>query len=446
VARGDWFIDLFTSEAEKLIDILSARSREPPSVPLHWWVPGLPEPPEEPPVAAVDGGGGIVDLGGRNAVYIARAFGYIEDGEPERLLELRYIPARDSRILDALRTWVEHRAATRLALRLPPGSLLLMDGSYWVTLTAGLGALVRLARGRVSSVSTVYTGVISGHAAAEAAKLVEVAAQRGVAVAYVSKDHGLRALKEKVLLDTLAQRSPSLQPLAERALRWYPLHGRASLLEARSLLPQELRPLLDAAVDPAYRDPAFIDDTAGRAQGYTWLLRLPPPRQIAKAAAEQGWRGLLEAASERARRLLGPDSPGVEEAEALPEKARQLDRLPAARMLYLRPSPSDQPLLVEQPDPRGSYLAPGRVLEEPGEQQAWLAASLALHYQGPEYYNIPLIAAHMNATLDAGQLASYTRLLEALAAARGARLAASRRAAIATRLPTRRRRRRRGSP
>ncbi|MEB3851578.1 MAG: DNA double-strand break repair nuclease NurA [Desulfurococcales archaeon] len=442
MARGDWFLDLFTSEAEKLLEGLGeARGAVEP--PRYWWVPGLPEAGDPPPaVAAVDGGGGVIDLGSRGAVYVARAFGYVEEGEPDRLLDMRFYATRDSRVLDALRTWVEHRVASRLALRLPPGSIVLMDGSYWVTVTAAFTALAKLASGRVSSLASVYTGVLSGHALAEIARAAEIARSRGVRIAYVSKDHGLRALKEKVLLDEVSRAVPAVSELVRRSLEWYPLRGRDALLEARRLLPDRLKPLLEAALDPAYRDPVFVDDAVGRTPGYSWVLRLPPPRRLSLAISQGGPAALAERAAEKAVSILGPGGPGAAEAEALREKLpRLLDQLPAARMGYVRLSPGDGLLLVEEPGEPGGYYSPGRVLEPPGSGWSWLVALLASQYSGPEYYNIPLIAAHLNATLSSDQLERYARLLESLAAARGLELRRARRAAIAGRLSRRRRRR-----
>ena len=405
-------------------------------------MPGLPEAEEPATVAAVDGGGGVVELVGGQGVYIARAYGYVEEGEPERLLELRLVPARDTRVLDALRSWVEHRAAVRLVLRLPRGSLLLMDGSYWVSIVAGLTAVARLAAGRASSLATVYTAVFSGHAVAEAARLAEIARSRGVTVAYVSKDHGLRALKEKVLLEAVAEAAPGLRSLVEAALEWYPLVGRSALLEARGLVPREARWLLDAALDQSYTDPRFIADAVGPGPGYSWVLRLPPPRRLHRVLERLGPRGLAEKAAEKALEVLA--GPEAGDAEALRDKLpRVLDQLPAPRMLYARLGHGDEPLLVEVPGEPGSFHSPGRVLEEPRAGDTWLVAALASRYGGSSiYYNIPLVAAHMNATLDSGQLAGYASLLERLAAARGIALTPSRRLAMATRLPTRRRRRR----
>jgi len=447
--RGDWFLDLFTSEAEKLLEQLASQRPRELGVQAYWWVPGLPEAPgEPPPVAAVDGGGGVIGVQGGGAVYVARAYGYVEGGEPERLLELRFYPARDSRVLDALRTWLEHRVATRLALRLPPGSLLLMDGSLWVTVTAAFTAVAKLASGAVQSLAEVYTGVLSGYALAEIALLAHRASERGVTVLYVSKDHGFRALKEKVLLDAVASSSRAVEPLVSSALDWYPVTrgDRLRLLEARRLLPQEARQLLDAALDQSYRDQAFIADTAGRAPGYSWLLRLPPPRRLHRLVAQRGARGILEAAVDRAEQLLAPGDEALEELRGLASRAaRALEELPCSRMLYIRPAPGDPLLLAEEPGAPGTYLAPGRALEEPRGRVMDAVAALARHYAGPDYYNVPLVAAHLNASLDSRQLASYTRLLESLAAARGLRLQLSRRLALG-RATSRTRRRRRLLP
>ena len=440
---GDWFIDLFTSEAEKLIESLRSRSgaRQVDAPPAYWWIPGLPEPRgSRGLVAAVDGGGGLEPLGSSGAVYIARAYGYVEGGEPERGLELRFYPVRETRVLDALRSWLEHRIAVRLAYRLPPGSILLMDGSLWATVTAGLTALARLASRGVQSLSWVYAALLSGYMLAEVSGLARAARERGVTVAYVSKDHGLRALKEKIFLETAAEKVRALQPLVSRALDYYPLALREQLLEARRLVPSELRGIFDAALDMSYRDTSFLSDTTGPGLGYSWLLRMPPPQKLSQALARGGVRGLIERAAARAEALLA-EEPEAEEFRSLAERLpRLLDELPCSRMFYVRLGVGDHPLLVELPGEPGCYYSPGRVLEEPGSLVEEVVATLRNGYAGPEYYNVQLIAAHMNATLTSSQLASYMRLLEQLAAALGLQLRLARRSLTSRSLPRKRRR------
>ena len=442
---GDWFLDLFTGEAEKLLEAAPwARRRRggAEEEPAWWWVPGLPEAGEAA-VAAVDGGGAVVPLQGGGGLYIARAYGYVEGGEPERVLEVRYYPARDTVVLDALRSWLEHRAATRLALRLPPGSVLLMDGSLWAVLTASLTSVARLARGSVQGPGSVYAGVLSAYTLVEAHSLFEAAARRGVLVAYVSKDHGYRVLKEKLLLDRVARLQPRIEHLVRAALDWYPVPGdaRLRLLEARPGLGDSARELLDAALDQSYRDPGFVDDYAGPGQGYSWLIRAPPPRKLHRAVARLGARGLAEAAAGRAERLLSPGERETRELWDIVDRlAVALDQLPAVMMQYLRPAPGDPLLLVEHPGAPGGYHSAGRVLEEPRGRVLDALAAVARGYAGPEYYNIPLVAAHINATLDSRQLSNYLRLLEGLAAARGLSLGLARRVGMARRLGRRRRR------
>ncbi|ABM81365.1 DNA double-strand break repair nuclease NurA [Hyperthermus butylicus] len=433
---GDWFIDMFTSEAEKLLESLKARQagRSLQSVDTYWWVPGLPEDGDaDRPVAAVDGGGGFQPLAMGWSLYIARAYGYVEGGEPERGLELRLYPVRDTRVLDSLRSWLEHRIAVRLVHRLPPGSILLMDGSLWTTITSAFRSIARLASSSISGIGGVYTALHSSYLLAEVATLCRTAAERGVRLAYVSKDHGFRALKEKVLLEMVASKAKPLAQLVSRALDYYPLAMREQLLSARRLVPRELRGLYDAALDPSYRDPAFLADTAGFSVGYTWPLRLPPPHQLHSRLRRGGLRGLLEAAAEKAYVLLG-DEPEASEFRSLAERLPELlDQLPGVSMVYVRLAPGDQPLLVEIPGPSGSYYSTGRVLVEPDAAVEEVLAALRRGYGDPDYYNIPLIAAHLNATITGRQMEEYMGLLESLALAQGVGLRFTRRYSISRR-------------
>ena len=441
---GDWFIDMFTSEAEKLIDLIRERkeSRIQVSIPTHWWISGLPSSPYEKTVAAVDGGGGVQPLAFGWSIYVARAYGYVEGAEPERGLELRLFPVRDTRVLDALRTWLEYRVATSLASRLS-NAVVLMDGSLWVGISLALGSLAKLASGNVDSVAAVYTALFSAYSLSELVRLVETARSRGVLVAFVSKDHGFRAYKEKVLLDLVAEKTPALRDLVDRALEWYPLALRDQLITARRLVPPELRPLYDAALDPSYRDPLFLADSIGTAsQGYTWILNMPPSRRVGRILSRGvSLRTLVEKAVAKAETLLG-EEPEVEELRALGARLpAELDRLPRVRLFYARLGSGDYPLLVEVPGSLGDYYSRGRLLEEPSTETEQLVAILARHYAGPEYYNIPLVAAHINATFTGMQLDQYMALLEQLANARGVPLRFARRRAMWGALRRKKRRR-----
>jgi hypothetical protein len=432
LAAGDWFIDLFTSEAEKLIE--SLRSRVVPrleSVDSYWWVGGLPEACDCI-VAAVDGGGGAQPLAMGWTLYVARAYGYVEGGEPERGLELRVYPVRDFRVLDALRAWLEHRIAVRLVHRLPPGSVLLMDGSLWATVTAAFRSVARLASNRVEGVGSVYVALHSLYLLTEVSLLARTAAERGVRLAYVSKDHSFRVLKEKILLERAAEScGAGVGELVRRALDYYPLALREQLVAARRLVPPEARPLYDAGLDPSYRDAGFLADAVGAGVGYSWQIRVPPPEPLGRLLARGGLRRLLEAAAERAYTLLG-DEPEASEFRDLALRAEPLlDQLPAVSAFYIRLSPGEYPLLVEVPGSPGGYYATGRPLLEPDALAETIVSVLVKGYAGPDYYNVPLIAAHLNATLTGRQMEEYMTLLESLAAAQGVRLQLSRRYTMA---------------
>jgi hypothetical protein len=438
LVAGDWFIDLFTSEAEKLIESLKARMiPRLESADNYWWVSGLPEPCDCV-VAAVDGGGGVQPLAMGWTLYIARAYGYVEGGEPERGLELRVYPVRDVRVLDALRAWLEHRIAVRLVHRLPPGSILLMDGSLWVTVTAAFRSISRLASNRVEGVGSVYVALHSLYLLTEVSTLAQTAAERGVRLAYVSKDHSFRVLKEKILLERAASKSEAgVKELVCKALEYYPLAFREQLVAARRLVSSEARPLYDAGLDPSYRDASFLADAAGTSVGYSWQIRIPPPEPLGRLLARGGLRRLLEAAAERAYMLLGDELEASEFKDLALRAVHALDQLPGVSAFYIRLSPGEYPLLVEVPGRPGGYYSTGRPLLEHDSLTESIIATLVKGYAGPEYYNVPLIAAHLNATLTYRQIEEYMTLLESLAAAQGVRLQLSRRYSIARALKQR---------
>ncbi len=429
----DWFLDLYDSELEKLLEELAETRREAstPGINRDWWVPGLPLPaPRGVPVAGVDGGGGVQGLAGGGAVYVARAYGYLSTGdEPERLLELRYYPVREGEILEAMRTWVELRTAHRLAARIEEGSALLLDGSLWAITTKALSSLLRVARGALTATGSVYALLFHSYSIASIVELVELAAKKRVTIAFVSKDHSYRFLKEKAVLETLAAKNRSLKRLVEELLEWYPSPtAKKKALGLRRKLGLEERTLLDMGLENGYRDPLFIEDYAGPEPGYTRPLRIPCPERIGRILGYTSPKELVEKTLETAEPLL-PGKDYEELAAALSRAARALHQLPSPVAYYARLSRGDTLLLVEKPDPRTPYHMPGRPYYR--EETATDTLPLLVRdYAGPAYYNTPLVMAHINATMKTEQLESYTQLLEALAASRGIKLRPTRRTTL----------------
>jgi len=430
--NSDWFLDLLSAEAEKLIDKLKERPHYALNVPQDWWITGLPKPlSEKTMVYAVDGGGGIQPLAGGGAIYVARAFAYASNQEPERLLELRFYPTRDTRVLDMLRSWLEHRVAIRVVLRRQP-PVLLIDGSYRATTLTALATIYRAASSRLHSLSVLYAALLSIELLVAVEELARLAFENNVAIAYVSKDHTYRVLKEKILLEAIAQVNPRLRRLIEQALAWYPLGEREKLLAIRRELSVRERGLLDVALDMSYRDAQFIVDAIGVAVGFTLPLRVPLPHQLHKILTYIGLKRIVERLCSNMEKYLGDSEASVCWANA-DRLVSALDQLPAPLFIYVRLDPNDAPLLVELFATPGSIHSPGRILEEPSELVERVLAILVRDYAGPDYYNIPLIAAHLNATLSKGQMSAYMRLLESLAAARGLQLKFARRSIIGRR-------------
>jgi hypothetical protein len=423
---------MFTSEAEKLIDSLAVEGVSASLPESRWWVASLPEPaPQDQPVSAVDGGGGIQPLAGGGSIYIARAYAYTSIGEPVRGLELKYYPVREPRLLDALRSWLEHRVALSIVARAEPGHVLLMDGSLWALLTTSLSSVLKVVLGEPAGLGSIYTALVSLYTIASVVELHEHAKRKGVVVAYVSKDHSYRGLKEKVLLDYVASLWPAGRDLALAALAWYPLVGREDLLRARKHAPPPARPYIDAALDMSYRDPAFIDDAVGGVAGYSIPMTLPPPRKVAAAVLRLGARRLIDALCRRVE-TYASDREAAECWGSVARFASVVEKLPQIIMFYVRLNPNDILLLVEMYYEGGtSFLAPGRELLEPSESVEKVISILVRDYGGPSYYNVPLVTAHLSATLTRSQLESYVKLLESLAIARGVKLRLARRSLIA---------------
>ncbi len=434
VSTADWFIDMFTAEAERLIENLAKEKRVASLPEAYWWIPGLPKPAlTDKTVVAVDGGGGIQPLAGGGSIYIARAYVYRGSLEPIRGLELKYYPVRDTKILDALRTWLEHRTALAAVTRLEEGSILLMDGSLWAVVTASLASIVKLAVREPGGLAAVYTGFISLYTLTALVELVKATRDRGILIAWVSKDHSYSALKELVLLKTAAEAWKPLEPLVQRALNWYPLAERSELLRARRAAPPEVRSLLEIVLDLSYRDQHFIDDSVGVSQGYSKPMTLPPPQRLGMIVLRYGVRRIVETVCQRVSDYLGE-----READECWDNSRRftasLDTLPSTLLTYVRLGLGDKPLLVEIPFTSTTYFGCTREFYEPDERLETILSILVRDYGGPDYYNIPLIAAHMSATLKRQQLENYIKLLESLAAAHGVKLSVARSTALSRRL------------
>ncbi len=438
---SDWFLDVFTAEAERIIEKLkeSTASRLH-KTPTYWWVNGVPNPPKTYEVAAVDGGAAIQPLLNGGAIYVVRAYGHHPSLEPERMLEMKILPVRDSRILDALRIIIEHQTASRLALRVKSNTLLLMDGSLWTIIVNCLKRVYRLALNRVESLGSLYLSLYSLEALVALSDFLSVTSRRGINVVYVSKDHSFRVVKEKVLLELVAESAKELREIILSSLQYYPIPDRMKLLRLRKAVPPHLQQVYDAAIDLSYRDTAFIQDAVGLSIGYTWPLTIPPPIQLhANIISRGGVRWLIEAACENALELLDGEDVGVcYDASRL---VKALESLPRIKGVYVRFAMDDNPLLIEVPENPGDFYATGRVFLEPDERLEFILSVLAGEYEGPLYYNVPLIIAHMNATIQSSQLNNYMKLLEALAAARGVILPLARRTRIHSALKRRWRRR-----
>ncbi|AEM39782.1 NurA domain protein [Pyrolobus fumarii 1A] len=429
--KGDWFIDAYAAVIDRLLSELRNEERQVPEVPTDWWVARLPEPSSDsPPLAAIDGGGGFEPLVGGSALYIARAMAVFNPpGDPVKVVDVKLVPARDTRILDALRSIVEHRAALRALERLPRDeATILMDGSYRAVVSAALSSIRRAAYGHVS-LASLYTGLASLELLVVLSKLFQVALEHGVRIAYVSKDSGYRSFKEAVLLDLLSKEAErlnllDLSVLAERGARSYPLGRiREELLAWRKRVPPRLQSLIDMILDIGYRDTLFIDDFVGAAVGHTLALELALGGLYGSDIEKS-----VDKLCDRVDEYIGGRE--AENCRGLRDDAvRAYQMLPAARMMYVRLAPGDDLLLVETPG--SSRLASeGRSLEPLNDDEEEVLRVLVAGYAGPRFYNRWLVAAHEAATMRGEHLALYAKLLDSLARARGVRLRLARRVSV----------------
>ena len=432
-SNGDWFIDMFTGELDKLLARLKeGEARLSVEIPLDWWVPRIPGAAERPTLVAIDGGGGFEPLVGGSALYVARAMGIFNpEGDPVKLIDVKLLPVRDSRVLDALRSIVEHRTALRALERLRDAGenpVVLMDGSYRATVSAAVTAIKRAAYGYVN-LSSLYTGLFSLELLVIMSRLFSAAVENGVAIAYVSKDASYRSFKETVLLSLLAERAEAeglheLSMLASEAARVYPLKTRREeLLAWRRRAPPTIRPLIDMVLDIGYKDVMFIEDFTGESVGHTLALEL-------------GLGGLygadiepaVERMCDRVEEYIG--GPEAENCRGLAlDAVRAYQMLPATRMVYVKLEPSGEPLLVETLG-ASRLVSDSRSLKPLNDQEEYLLRVLVAGYAGPRFYNTWLVAAHEAAALRGEQLMLYAKIFDAFAHMRGVRLRLARRTRV----------------
>ncbi len=426
----DWFLDIFTAEAEKLVEQLTTIASRKLGLENYWWVSGLPEPADERVlVAAVDGGGGLQPLSGGGAIYVARAFGNIPNAEPVRELELRIYPVRESYILDALRTWVEHRVAVRCITRLKQGSALLMDGSFWAIVVASVKRIIKTALSRNIGLGLAYASLIGAYVIVEIMELVRVAKSNGIILAYVSKDHSYKVLKELVLANYIASRAYNVGHVIRKAIEWYPITDRDLLISLRRSVDPGMRVFYDSLLDSNYRDTAFIIDHVGVDTGFTQPLRHPPPRYLREALLKPSIQEVIEKLCTRIEAVLGERD--AEECWGIQQRlTSSLEQMPSVFSMYVKLGLEDTPILVELPIGHEWFFAPGRKFIPLNNMYESLVSVLVRDYAGPDYYNLPLVSAHINASLSSRQLSSYMALLEALASTRGVTLSFARRTSM----------------
>ncbi len=412
---GDWFFDLFTSEAEKLLTSISGVVFPPIGEEYlgSWWIDSLPDGVDAE-VAAVDGGGGFIQFSG-GVVYIVRAYGYVSGDEPERLLELKLHYVRDSKILDSLRNWLELRVARRVLYRLKRGAFLFMDGSLRSTIVSSLSSIMALGGKRgISSSSLIYSLLYSLYSIIELVELVREAKNKGVSIVYISKDSSYTVLKEKILLEKIASTlSNDKRELIINELAWYPLSHRSKLAYIRREVNSAMRSIYDVGLDKSYFDQHFIADVIKSRRGYSKLLRIPPSKIMTRYFDK--YRDLLEKIVEYSVDVLGDGKDLWEFENASKRFIDKLPLIPSTVSSYVKIGIFDWPFLVEIPWLDKKFFEPGREFVDDSREFEEIISVIVNFYVDSAFYNVPLVVAHNNATIDAKQLDLYARFLENLA-------------------------------
>lgn len=427
----DWFFDIIASRlpvVEEMLKKYNSITTIPSWIKERkdlWWAERSTEVNiGEVEIAAVDGGGGYADLLGGGGLYIARAVAvYSSRPNPSRELLIDIVKYRARGYLDVLRTLTEIRVARKAIHNLLPNSILLMDGSFYVTMNYLFTKLFkiiskpdRVSLGEFYLLNRLLETIL------ELIRFVRSAKRKNILVAFVSKDSTLKVLKEHLAYMFFNERYPKLAELMKK----YPVSNRKVFLRIyRESNDYELKSMLSLILDTSYKDIQLITDLVGASKGHTKPLLLGALTEPTKRLRDKNYL----------KQLLSDTIsiyPFREEQEKFNEQVgtfiNEVDSLSTPVLSYAKIYETEPPLMVE-------IFSQNSIIETIGTRQFidenpyfnTITSTLHKDYKGRKYYNLWLIYAHNYAKLSRKQFLHYIRYIEALLSRKHIRIPFTRR-------------------
>ncbi len=351
-------------------------------------------------VAAVDGGLQEVRLSNGHVLALSRAIAVNDMGyEPVRVGDVRIYPESSIGGL-LLMAKLEFEAALRALKSYDGVKAILMDGSLYVKLTNALHTLVK-----GIGIGDVYSSYEAYEVVELASRLFNEASKRGVSIIYVSKDSGLRIIKERAILSMLKDYG-GLGEVVDVGLRSYSVLWVSKL---RSMILKEslrargrVRRLMELLLNQAVNDSVMLWEASRglKEPHYTRPLTIGLRYDVRFRNLTVG--DITRAASARLRSLNSIRGVKVEFSEDA------LLSLPKVTLTYVLPKAGDLPMLIEKP-------AEGGFLEEPAiVEGGFIEDDLGLivgGYVDEARYNPLLALAHVYARFTEDQLMEYLTIL-----------------------------------
>ncbi len=415
----DLFLDLLVSlvnEVDRAVREYTQRLTLPGNT-LNiddWWIRNLPRPPNtlDVLVAAVDGGGRFTDLIGGGALYIARAISVFSNGRnPIRMLKVEIAENRSRKYMDVLRSIVEFKTALKTVEHMPPKSILLIDGSYYVNVLKNLIRIVKLLR-KVNKLKASEEKLLlkTMELLDTLAKLNKKAYDKDIIIGYVSKDSNLNILKEYILVTTICKLDSKLCNLITRTKLNKITYERISpILKKRD---SDLKlDLLRILLDKDIHDVNIISAVTNSLIGFSKPI-IP--------AINNRLVSLLP--------LLIKEQANVIDKVEVEEPANLLN-LTLPMLSYVKLNPIDQPIMIEvlHKDLHFNLAnTNNNLLTEVDEAFIDLLKVIVKGYVNYKYYNIWLVKAHEYSHMSRRTFRYYLNYLDSMLRTRNLRVPVTR--------------------
>ena len=422
----DWFFDLVANNVGSIAEELR-KYQSSISIPWviakdvnKWWMKDFPREDlvHDTALAAIDGGGRFVDLAGGGALYIARAIAVFNSGiKPLRKLTIDAVNYRSKKYMDALRSLTEILVAIDTVEHLPKGSILLIDGSYYVYVLKYFARAIKL----LKNIETLRSGEIrllekTLKLITSLINLVKKAQDKDITLCYVSKDSSLNLFKELLILEYFKELNPKIYELLIRID--YKQHLDA-LAKLKNSLDIEQQKLIDLLLEEDYHDihliMSIVDDI-----GYTKPMKPSLRKALVNRILDTLEKPKIIHKLDEYKSKHGLDSSIIEYIR------REMGYLTTPILSYTKLSINDNPLMIEAIELTNigqsiiNHTKP--IFTEHTNGFIKALATIKKGYVNNRYYNIWLVQAHEYSHLTRNTFRYYLNYLDSMLRTRGLRI------------------------